>query len=106
MRCLRTGSPCAVALPWPSLRVGLRRAVFRLGLASLRFAPLAGFLRSLGLRLGCRRGDGDLAARLLDRGDGSFRRPRDLRSEEPTSELQSPMRISYSVLCLKKKKTI
>src|SRR3546814_6699955 len=26
------------------------------------------------------------------------------RSEEPTSELQSPMRISYAVFCLKKKK--
>src|SRR3546814_6358474 len=32
------------------------------------------------------------------------RRP-DLRSEEHTSELQSLMRISYAVFCLKKKKT-
>src|SRR3546814_2800830 len=30
---------------------------------------------------------------------------RDLRSEEHTSELQSLMRISYAVVCLKKKKT-
>src|SRR3546814_8526437 len=30
---------------------------------------------------------------------------RDLRSEEHTSELQSLMRISYAVLCLKKKNT-
>src|SRR3546814_8244375 len=30
---------------------------------------------------------------------------RDLRSEEHTSELQSLMRISYAVFCLKKKKT-
>src|SRR3546814_2282125 len=29
-----------------------------------------------------------------------------LRSEEHTSELQSPMRISYAVFCLKKKKQI
>src|SRR3546814_5431069 len=29
-----------------------------------------------------------------------------LRSEEPTSELQSLMRISYAVFCLKKKKNI
>src|SRR3546814_3504847 len=29
-----------------------------------------------------------------------------LRSEEHTSELQSPMRISYVVLCLKKKRII
>src|SRR3546814_3142526 len=35
-------------------------------------------------------------ARLLD--------PHDLRSEEHTSELQSLMRISYAVFCLKKKK--
>src|SRR3546814_1336364 len=32
------------------------------------------------------------------------RRPGDLRSEEHTSELQSLMRISYAVFCLKKKK--
>src|SRR3546814_1996185 len=31
--------------------------------------------------------------------------PRQLRSEEHTSELQSLMRISYAVFCLKKKKT-
>src|SRR3546814_1059035 len=31
---------------------------------------------------------------------------RDFRSEEHTSELQSLMRISYAVFCLKKKKTI
>src|SRR3546814_12325817 len=30
----------------------------------------------------------------------------DMRSEEHTSELQSLMRISYAVFCLKKKKTI
>src|SRR3546814_2144408 len=33
------------------------------------------------------------------------RPPRELRSEEHTSELQSLMRISYAVFCLKKKKT-
>src|SRR3546814_7868626 len=32
-------------------------------------------------------------------------RPHDGRSEEHTSELQSLMRISYAVFCLKKKKT-
>src|SRR3546814_7535181 len=36
-------------------------------------------------------------ARILDRGDN-------VRSEEHTSELQSLMRISYAVFCLKKKK--
>src|SRR3546814_1066840 len=34
----------------------------------------------------------------------ALHRPLDLRSEEHTSELQSLMRISYAVFCLKKKK--
>src|SRR3546814_4807209 len=36
-------------------------------------------------------------------GAGSVDTPRDVRSEEHTSELQSLMRISYAVFCLKKK---
>src|SRR3546814_3636765 len=36
--------------------------------------------------------------------DGSMARLEDLRSEEHTSELQSLMRTSYAVFCLKKKK--
>src|SRR3546814_4771917 len=47
--------------------------------------------------------------RLGKRGRGVLRaagkRGRDRRSEEHTSELQSLMRISYAVFCLKKKKT-
>src|SRR3546814_1374716 len=40
------------------------------------------------------------------RGQGQDRRPADAgRSEEHTSELQSLMRISYAVFCLKKKKS-
>src|SRR3546814_4674127 len=39
------------------------------------------------------------------RGTGQRQRCRTLRSEEHTSELQSLMRISYAVFCLKKKKT-
>src|SRR3546814_4635962 len=53
---------------------------------------------------------GDDAARLsylaeiqLDEDAGAL--PAGLRSEEHTSELQSLMRISYAVFCLKKKKT-
>src|SRR3546814_3668131 len=43
----------------------------------------------------------------VDRNDLHDPRPRPpaLRSEEHTSELQSLMRISYAVFCLKKKKT-
>src|SRR3546814_4898421 len=36
--------------------------------------------------------------------DGTYGRPREWRSEEHTSELQSLMRISYAVFCLKKKR--
>src|SRR3546814_2339925 len=41
-------------------------------------------------------------ASILPRGDGDFF-VFDVRSEEHTSELQSLMRISYAVFCLKKK---
>src|SRR3546814_1338956 len=65
---------------------GARASAHRRGLvARLRRA------RAHGRRVaGCRRGDG---------------RPRPGRSEEHTSELQSLMRTSYAVFCLKKKKT-
>src|SRR3546814_8624416 len=38
-------------------------------------------------------------------GRARHRHPHNIRSEEHTSELQSLMRISYAVFCLKKKKT-
>src|SRR3546814_7168782 len=76
-----------------------------------------------GLRRACPCGDADRgdeqragAARARDRGGagwraalehpdrGSHRRAPAGRSEEHTSELQSLMRISYAVFCLKKKK--
>src|SRR3546814_4024040 len=40
-----------------------------------------------------------------DRGQGAAQAAPSERSEEHTSELQSLMRISYAVFCLKKKKT-
>src|SRR3546814_8455017 len=40
----------------------------------------------------------------LDKNNGQTRATRLARSEEHTSELQSLMRISYAVFCLKKKK--
>src|SRR3546814_7834690 len=49
-----------------------------------------------------RRGDLLLERRQLD-GREAHRRGQCLRSEEHTSELQSLMRISYAVFCLKKK---
>src|SRR3546814_10902889 len=41
----------------------------------------------------------------LSRGRRTWRLPSEIRSEEHTSELQSLMRISYAVFCLKKKKS-
>src|SRR3546814_9039454 len=46
------------------------------------------------------------APRCWDRGERGHALHRDPRSEEHTSELQSLMRISYAVFCLKKKKKI
>src|SRR3546814_8420997 len=56
-----------------------------------------------GVRGAAFRGTGD---RLRERpgAEASQRRPGRIRSEEHTSELQSLMRISYAVFCLKKKK--
>src|SRR3546814_4961272 len=50
-----------------------------------------------------RRGQRPRRKRLTPRASGCRSRPG--RSEEHTSELQSLMRISYAVFCLKKKKT-
>src|SRR3546814_1838367 len=47
----------------------------------------------------------DRVARFLDAAGIKERAARNNRSEEHTSELQSLMRISYAVFCLKKKKT-
>src|SRR3546814_9066004 len=48
--------------------------------------------------------DHEGASCALHRSQGTVRCPRPRRSEEHTSELQSLMRISYAVFCLKKKK--
>src|SRR3546814_9726416 len=53
-------------------------------------------------RWSTRRGDGSLKAWLFAIAHRQFI---DQRSEEHTSELQSLMRLSYAVFCLKKKKT-
>src|SRR3546814_10511307 len=45
------------------------------------------------------------AVRQLSMDDDRFLTHRGIRSEEHTSELQSLMRISYAVFCLKQKKT-
>src|SRR3546814_6610253 len=77
--------------------------LFRSGLsgAACQCAPVAGDpgrqSRNRGLPRAGRAG-------LVARPGTGARRPRADRSEEHTSELQSLMRISYAVFCLKKKK--
>src|SRR3546814_2179025 len=57
------------------------------------------------LRLaGARRIPGGTNALALDRAEPDPERAAGIRSEEHTSELQSLMRISYAVFCLKNKK--
>src|SRR3546814_10879239 len=69
--------------------------------------PYTTLFRSQGL---ARHRAGKRRPRRPDRGSrlcadrGRARRDRQIRSEEHTSELQSLMRISYAVFCLKKKK--
>src|SRR3546814_2347638 len=71
-------------------------------LCSLVGAP-SGYLRQLPAALaGINMQHGLLAHRRVGENPGDWRRPH--RSEEHTSELQSLMRISYAVFCLKKKK--
>src|SRR3546814_7313147 len=61
--------------------------------------------KKLPLRLGMRRGSLMTADRfLVFTSSAQVRRGSPRRSEEHTSELQSLMRISYAVFCLKKKK--
>src|SRR3546814_8785247 len=48
-------------------------------------------------------GAGGVARAVVQRGDAALTREQAQRSEEHTSELQSLMRISYAVFCLKKK---
>src|SRR3546814_8436188 len=55
-------------------------------------------------RRGARAAEGMLAVRWEGEGDVPKAVRLDIRSEEHTSELQSLMRISYAVFCLKKKK--
>src|SRR3546814_2900606 len=54
---------------------------------------------------GCDHRVGKHRHRPHDKGYATLQCPRDGRSEEHTSELQSLMRRSYAVFCLKKKKT-
>src|SRR3546814_6470659 len=99
----RRGHPCirrAFPVPRPGplrgagwqLRVGSRNLILRKGHARIRRAP---FLRAAWCgadpRQDSRHGEGESP-------------PGTIRSEEHTSELQSLMRISYAVFCLKKNK--
>src|SRR3546814_8894732 len=91
----RTG-PCRLAVR-SSLPLQVEVGV---GLAAARRAQLVALVGPLVLR---RVAAGDALDRGVERGRGDHRIGTGDRSEEQTSELQSLMRISYAVFCLKKK---
>src|SRR3546814_3002834 len=72
-----------------------------------RLALAMRWLREAAKKRGEKSMDLRLAGELLDASEGrggAMKKREDTRSEEHTSELQSLMRISYAVFCLKKKK--
>src|SRR3546814_2840418 len=100
----RRGRPGRSRMDWPSC--------WRLCASTIRSSRNAGGAEARRESLGSNgvRRDGSAHGRYLcARRFGELRvlqvSPSDERSEEHTSELQSLMRISYAVLCLKKKKT-
>src|SRR3546814_5872328 len=68
-------------------------------------APKAGVVESLSIKVGDEAKTGDLILTLKVKGPAPAKKAeaKPQRSEEHTSELQSLMRISYAVFCLKKK---
>src|SRR3546814_7696826 len=64
--------------------------------------PFAAHASAAAFRLSCRLAAASTSGPAAKAGSGSIR-SRKARSEEHTSELQSLMRISYAVFCLKKK---
>src|SRR3546814_1709708 len=81
----------------------LFRSRLRKRLEPLRFGRRRHDGRTLALMSGGRR---EQVRRGFPAAKGSLPAVRNFRSEEHTSELQSLMRISYAVFCLKKKKNI
>src|SRR3546814_8146307 len=80
-----------------------KASVLHRGIASRAFErrfDLADHIKVTGAKL-----ENGLLAVALVREIPEAMKPRSIRSEEHTSELQSLMRISYAVFCLKKKKT-
>src|SRR3546814_5921211 len=68
--------------------------------------PYTTLFQSLLRSLTSQPASGNSAERRLPTAAGSALAGRRMRSEEHTSELQSLMRISYAVFCLKKKKVL
>src|SRR3546814_3879622 len=83
----------------PETGVGSGLSDFELGLR-LRYEVVKEFAPYVGVEWARKVGDTARFARGADASGVSFV----MRSEEHTSELQSLMRISYAVFCLKKKK--
>src|SRR3546814_10886756 len=102
---------CSSDLSRASAEAIWRSAVPRIGRSTCAVAEKGGFMRTTsGTKAASRRSSIDAPSWrvICTAGNSSSRssaRPLANRSEEHTSELQSLMRISYAVFCLKKKKT-
>src|SRR3546814_6790751 len=95
--------PAAGQCPHPSWRRARSAAANPRRRALLRLSAPP---RPLAQGAPCEAADDERRPARPDRGEAEARWRVPLRSEEHTSELQSLMRISYAVFCLKKKKQI
>src|SRR3546814_4908312 len=100
MMVLAPSAAKAFAMPSPMPDVDpVTRAVFPLRRMGESFSVVNGLVEVAGFRLQPVRLHGEAVGPALGDAFGE-----QVRSEEHTSELQSLMRISYAVFCLKKKK--
>src|SRR3546814_5439809 len=94
--------PCAPRSDDLKLPRGSKVAIGFIGLGNIG-KPMAKHLLKLGEPVWVCDVAATPVAELVTAGAHAAANPRTLRSEEHTSELQSLMRISYAVFCLKKK---
>src|SRR3546814_7991735 len=100
------GAPHARFRTAPVRRRARPRTWRRARYGAARHAPVRGSGRRLPDRTAVTEGSSDDLSSRSSAGTGHFELRGNARSEEHTSELQSLMRISYAVFCLKKKQTL
>src|SRR3546814_10899435 len=97
-RCSQGRRPCPIR---GASLYSLQQRQTRLHLQERQACPAISISKPCATKRGCASPNSAASSRASSR----IRRIIPMRSEEHTSELQSLMRISYAVFCLKKKKT-